>query len=718
MSPQDPLVDASDVEGREVNITHSDGGKASPGTQLNLSPSTQTLHKPSSSPNLPSQIRTTRPRETITPASQTATRSAESKFISRIPRGYSQQHGVGITSSSKEPHASEPRSAIPIATHRRSMMNLGASKGTPARGPLGGDRVVEASRTPRPQPSTERVKPSTPTQESARRAPEALRRIDSEPSSDNTIYTGEYRTPLSQRIKRLPHGPILKISSSAEEIIMGPGGSIPDHTVTQSSDPALIRYVDRQLPEPFKESGRQGDTSGSSQTTPVPENNETRVTTPKPVTRHINQQSISLDSTQRCEIIRRKPPLPRRHAGRPPAVDSQATPATRGERPLPPVQISPTAQYKGERPTETGFGMPKVPGKIPQATENETKPLASLKPERAGMFASSTSEVGLHTAESVSTINRLPPRSSSMHAMYELSTHGGADAQNYRSRNTTFDDIVPQGAAESHNGKPQEARTPTPFGNLKPFSIRNIFNKGRDGAERGLLEATSVAEDHTTKTARENKKANVHNEGVKKTLRNRAKSSGINWNLSYPRATKTPLGAILSPTPQLINPWREGANAEAYIKPDDTILSYAMQSQRGHPIVTASSGIHHPASAVSSPGLTTETTHQATSSTGVQTEPPRQDPGQTSHAQFDAIMDATCDMVRHAEVADERDRYLRLALIMQKQLDDLRRSETAVQEATAALNEKVAHKQAVEGAIWARFRQIQAMIDEESEGRS
>ncbi|PWY90056.1 hypothetical protein BO70DRAFT_426449 [Aspergillus heteromorphus CBS 117.55] len=678
VSPQGPSADTSDVRGREVGIAHSDSMEASSGTKPILS-SPHAIHKPSSSPNLSSRIGRARPREQRTPVSQAAMQRSDNTFVSRIPRGYSPQQAVGISPYARRAHASEPRSAIPIATYRRSMMNLGGSQGTPVGGSPGGDRVAGASRTPRSQPPAKKANPDTPIPESVRRAPEEQKKLVPESSADvngsssedepivpPTIYTGEYRIPLAERIRKLPYGPTLRISPSAEELIMG--------------RKAVSEYDVAQRARPAQESGGQGDTSGSSQSTPVPKYNEPRVpkhnepraTAQKPVTRDLSRLRIPQEATPRCEIARRKPVLPRRSVHRP--------------------------QLSAKAPTSTG---------------NENSPPASL--------ATTMSEICLQTAESARATDRFPPRSSSMQAVPELAALGEADEQKShgRSRNTTFDDIIPQGAAESHNGKPQDdTRAPTPFSNLRPFRIRDIFHKNRE-----------VAGDRTVSTVKPTEEEGIPGDLVKKTLTSKAKQPGASWTLSRPRTPKTSLGPISSPIPLV---GRSPFDRMDMGAPDTPTPEHARQAvstqtkaakpgllaRRDHTIFTATSGSLLPASVMGSPESRTAATRHATvRDAAIQTEPPRQDSGLASHVQFDAIISATCDKVRGAEGPAERVRYLRLALGMQRQVDNLRRSEQAVHDATAELNEKVAYKAAVENAIWARSRQIQAMMEEESEGR-
>ncbi|RAL05174.1 uncharacterized protein BO80DRAFT_421233 [Aspergillus ibericus CBS 121593] len=195
----------------------------------------------------------------------------------------------------------------------------------------------------------------------------------------------------------------------------------------------------------------------------------------------------------------------------------------------------------------------------------------------------------------------------------------------------------------------------------------------------------------------------------------------------------TSLGAISNPTPlptpsllqQLerkhieIGPSQDTpAPARGRQAVSTLVKAASSDSLRRHVVATSFRSPHH-ASAVTAPisapsrprGLRKPEGHP-TRDASVQTEPPARGSAWTCDAQFDILGEAVCRKVRQAETAAQRDRYLQLALEMQKLLSDYKRSGEAVEEATKSLDDKVIQKEMIEAELRARSLQFRSMMDE------
>ncbi|OOF95506.1 hypothetical protein ASPCADRAFT_406273 [Aspergillus carbonarius ITEM 5010] len=340
------------------------------------------------------------------------------------------------------------------------------------------------------------------------------------------------------------------------------------------------------------------------------------------------------------------------------------------------------------------------------------------------------------TAEGVEFIRafeRYPPRSSSLQALNELPLHGERGAtppteHDSRGNHTTLNEII--------------HLTPTP--NIrKAFSLRGIIQKARSGAEKSRIEATTTTEtDRIPSTARPTKKSKSKSNigGVeKKAIKSMAKAT-INFSKPNTRSQMTSIGAISNPTP-LPTPslLQQLERKHIEIGPSQDTPAPARGRQAVSPLVKAASSDslrrHVGTTSFKSPHRTSAVTgHRETliapitapsRPTGlrkpeghptrdayVQTESPARSLAWTCDAQFDILGEAVCRKVRQAETAAQRDRYLQMALEVQKLLSDYKRSGEAVEEASKSLDEKIAQKESIEAELRARSSQLRSMIEE------
>ncbi|PYI04185.1 hypothetical protein BO78DRAFT_388784 [Aspergillus sclerotiicarbonarius CBS 121057] len=320
-------------------------------------------------------------------------------------------------------------------------------------------------------------------------------------------------------------------------------------------------------------------------------------------------------------------------------------------------------------------------------------------------------------------VGRYPPRSSSLQALNELPLHGERG-------------VTPPTEHDSHQSTTEETIPPTPTTNArKAFSLRGIIQKARSGAEKSRIEATTITgKDRIPSTAgpirKSKSKGNIG--GVEKAIKGMAKSP-IKFSKPNTRSQMTSLGAISNPTPlptpsllqQLerkhfeIGPSHDTPAPARGRQAVSTLVKAASSDSLRRHAGTTSFKSPHRASAVTAPiatpsrptGLRKPEGHP-TRDACVQTEPPARDSVWTCDAQFDILGEAVCRKVRQAETAAQRDRFLQLALDVQKLLSDYKRSGEAVEEASKSLDEKVVQKELIEAELRARSLQLRSMMDE------
>ncbi|PWY88782.1 hypothetical protein BO94DRAFT_51572 [Aspergillus sclerotioniger CBS 115572] len=321
---------------------------------------------------------------------------------------------------------------------------------------------------------------------------------------------------------------------------------------------------------------------------------------------------------------------------------------------------------------------------------------------------------------------------SSLQALNELPLHGERGAtspaeHDSRGNHTTLDETI--------------HLTPTPNAR-KAFSLRGIIQKARAARKKSRIEATTITEkDRVPGTARPIKKSKSKGNigGVEKTAIKSMAKATINFSKPNTRSQMTSLGAISNPTPlptpsllqQLerkhieIGPSQDlPAPARGRQAVSTLVKAASSDSLRCHVGTTSFKSPHRasavtghrdthtaPISAPSRPTGLRKPEGHPTRDASVQTEPPARGSVWTCDAQFDILGEAVCRKVRQAETAAQRDRYLQMALEVQKLLSDYKRSGEAVEETSKSLDEKIAQKESIEAELRARSSQLRSMME-------
>ncbi|GAT23080.1 similar to An01g13980 [Aspergillus luchuensis] len=557
-----------------------------------------------------------------------------------IPSGYTQNVSAGVDSYSPQGTRAryEPRSAIPTAVDRGQAL---------AEELAGGAQVAEVSCMPHYQPLIER----------ARNAP----------GWDDDQR--ENRTPLTQRVTRLPHGPTLKVASAADEIIMGTGKSNPNYAVTQLSDPAKLRYVDRPV---STEQTSSEDDEYSSDSSP---------TTLLPITKDVDRPPIPPRNATRSGVGGQA-----RHNKPKPAPENQtelfSEDACVGDEP----PLTPRQQYI-ERPSSSSAGTRNQTTTLVRAGDLTITLSEPVSPFRASISRNTSMP---EVTECATAHDRFPPRSVSLQPLRglpaEIDSHGP---------HTTFDEIIP------------------PVSNAtarKVFSLRSILQKTR-GAEKSRVGRATKSNSRSSssgagKTAFKGRKSG-------KNARNPTTSLGA---ISTPIVVPTPsllqqLGRNhidLSPsqdTPAYLQqavstPFKpatpESPNRHA---PPTSFATHSMNAMAGH-----HETLTMPPLPLSRPTEPHRPESNATSDAGVQTEPSANGSAWTC-AHFDALSDSVCRKVREANTSAQRDQYLEMALEVQKLLVDYQRLGEVVEDTSKFLNQKMIERKSIE-------TKLRAMMEE------
>ncbi|OJZ89919.1 hypothetical protein ASPFODRAFT_79278 [Aspergillus luchuensis CBS 106.47] len=524
-----------------------------------------------------------------------------------IPSGYTQNVSAGVDSYSPQ--------------------------GTRARGQAlaeelaGGAQVAEVSCMPHYQPLIER----------ARNAP----------GWDDDQR--ENRTPLTQRVTRLPHGPTLKVASAADEIIMGTGKSNPNYAVTQLSDPAKLRYVDRPV---STEQTSSEDDEYSSDSSP---------TTLLPITKDVDRPPIPPRNATRSGVGGQA-----RHNKPKPAPENQtelfSEDACVGDEP----PLTPRQQYI-ERPSSSSAGTRNQTTTLVRAGDLTITLSEPVSPFRASISRNTSMP---EVTECATAHDRFPPRSVSLQPLRglpaEIDSHGP---------HTTFDEIIP------------------PVSNAtarKVFSLRSILQKTR-GAEKSRVGRATKSNSRSSssgagKTAFKGRKSG-------KNARNPTTSLG---------AISTP---IVVPTPSLLQ--QLGRN-HIDLSPSQDTPAYLQQavSTPFKPATPESPNRHAPPTSFATHSMNAMAGHHETLTMpplplSRPTEPHRPESNATSDAGVQTEPSANEKSEKRTQVHKETSTLRSF----QKLLVDYQRLGEVVEDTSKFLNQKMIERKSIE-------TKLRAMMEE------
>ncbi|KAL4873883.1 hypothetical protein BDV12DRAFT_207576 [Aspergillus spectabilis] len=651
---------------------------------------------------------------------------------SRIPRGISLRQTANFSAVKGTRLAAEPRSSIPIAIRSRSAEQLGTilqEKQTESSS--GGIRLVVKPRGPRPRPSVEPAAPidASPGQ-GVEEIPEAALISSSsssvgswdfsdadEPERPATVFTGEYRTRVLAIAGQQTPGPILRIASSAENIIMGGAAQEPSGSVaTQKTSPSMIKYLSKLSPSTPKDTKIPRGTTPGSKTSAGSSQDGTSVT------RNFCRPQVSLDSIPRRDISGKEMSISRKPVSRP-SLSSLFSPSSKSlhteDEPLVPRipdQYFPSCE-NAMSPVSRKADEPATPAKVLSEIEG-----TSLIP---GSNMMPTPE----TAIKCSTMYPHPPRASSLQALSDYSgePHSQQDAAiksgkpskkvaNMR-RNVTFNDFVPlTPGTEQSIQTPNRARLPESRSNLLLGGFRSIFKSRSDG--------------NTPATLNENEPPNIHTD-CEKSSRFKPKHTRLPSGVSWTKSSRNPKNATESPAtptpslPRLLAPPKRSpdANIPSFARPTKSTRTKA--GVKGQVLTTPDAHPRriHRLSRTSkrTPGnilmlATQKRANQSPVSVSAKKTTPSNVSAECVPKNLDAFrscLDTLCKRIGEATTPLERDRHIRFALSLQQQLGDYQNIEKMALEAEALAKEKRLERKVAEESLNTSLAEVQAQLEED-----
>ncbi|KAB8072818.1 hypothetical protein BDV29DRAFT_202164 [Aspergillus leporis] len=666
------------------------------------------------------------PKEQETPTPQPSTR------ISDYRR---HDQGLAPTSQRRGKPTLEPRSSIPIAIRKHSAEHPASHPSTTSERSSGGIRVVEKPRDAHSHLQLDQE--DTSASEVVTEATIEAEGADSSSSSSSSsigdwdfgeglsrpkdVYTGEYRTR-----------PILKIASSAERIIMGPDSPGSDYAVTQRSNPALVVYPDT----PRRSSKRALANTGAPGFSG--EGSHTAETTPAAQT--LNRPMISLETFPKRDISGREWAIQRKPVNSP-SLTALFTP-------------SPESQV-----------VPMVP-KLPKPYEELMSEATSSEPMTPTKAVSHQYETSSHheTSESDTTIKSHPRRTVSTQAVSDFPLYDDATTNPVSS--TTVDSInlsrsteevnLEAGLQQGHNDEqtPSKARLPEPKSSRMLDGFRNIFkhrstldnlhDKGESSQPSSLASKDQASSGTQILRTPENNKLSPGKPGIKGKGKYTRLSDGWSKNIRIARRlTGTPTKArptISSPMPAPPgHPLKDSGSS--FARPTKATRTRAIANPRIQTATAAHSLARRSHTVTSSTGCPQLASHptkgsQGTMPSGIKKanlpcsarsnelntmSSPRQDPEKESNAPVSVIemlneihlcIETLCNNARDEETPAEREKYLRMALVLQQQVSDYNGVKKEVKEAENLLTKKCGDQCVAENVLFESYAQIRTQMDE------
>ncbi|KAL4976951.1 hypothetical protein BDW66DRAFT_159202 [Aspergillus desertorum] len=699
------------------------------------------------------------------PDTQSSSRGKESYTSSRIPR----VAGLKPAASSSATKGTRSSSLIPVPVHKRSAEQLDATlQGRQNESSLSGARLSEKPRGPRPRPPSEQTALLIPesTEETEQKSgitpPSASSSTVSswdfrdigEPERPETVFTGEYRTRILGNPGQRSPGPTLRITLSAEDIIMGgASGEASKDANTRPSTTSLIQRLGKLTPStPKATKNLRGTTPGLSET-PESKASGGNSQGSTPSNRNFCRSQPSLDSLQRRDISGKEMSISRKPVNRP-SLSSLFSPSSKSLQSVdePAVPKIPERYYTDPETGMRQVSSRTVESETPVSAASELKDTPSKsKPESTPMPV---------TAIKVSTKGPHPPRASSLQALSSLSVGSGlvsspavtgeasTVAANMR-RNVTFNDIAPFASHLEHlKQSPDKSRLSEPRSNHLLGSFRNIFRSRSGAAEKERVRKDDngapipLTENQAPNTERSAAKGYHLHGDFEKSFKLKPKhtrlSNGVSWNRSSRNhknaespTTPTPSGPRLLAPPHRIP---EG-NIPSFARPTRSTRTKASSaSPKGQTSITPDGHGRRPHVRTASTGSPQRLTQGSRRTTGHilmlaaqkkaaqstfpvsgktvavsdlsvgHTEPKKLDA-------FRACLESLCKKVGEAPTSLERDRHLRLALNLQQQLANYQGIEKVALEAESLAKEMLLERQVAEESLNTSLAEAQAQIE-------
>ncbi|RAK78385.1 uncharacterized protein BO72DRAFT_495133 [Aspergillus fijiensis CBS 313.89] len=519
------------------------------------------------------------------------------------------------------------------------------------------------------------------------------------PKQRRTVYTGEYRTPVAERTAQRIHGPRLRISSSADEMLRGTGLQSVGYISSQGSDSGEYKSIDKSSSFERGQDGI-GDTAGNC-CHPVNSNDQEGF--------ELCEETQGLgEETEVHESISAAPA--------PKSVLSEQTRSQASVTKASPIGLQ---EIDTLLPVASSY-LKKERDQTPPSNESHQK-TQHIEDSHIGPTVESFRVQRIHAA-----LHSHPVRPSSVEAMYEFPIQGTGLLKSKPSNGTdqaaTFNKILSKTIENQstyidvrvQNSAPRSERKTT-------FSIRNMF-KPRAGADKELINPDNGGSTRKTPiTAKPIRKA-----VSSKNLGAAMKPSGLGWSITHSRKTHTSqisnpiqiplerLPAGYKPLPGPSTPNLVNVERSLPTNPRIHTPTVAGSRSRRH-VVTASSGSPYLASQASNPSsksilgaaspsrIPVPVTH-----VGVQTENRLVNQGGGVH---DGVLDHFIKKYgRGAMTPPQRDTFLRAAVALIQHLEGVGAAQKALDEAIASKDKRQSEKEAAEEALELLYEQLEGFL--------
>lgn len=564
----------------------------------------------------------------------------------------------------------------------------GSGETTPSaynEGFAGGIRVLDKPSGPRSRAIDET--PSHP-------APESVKGVEAESTMSNwdlddgeeeiqkppTVFTGEFRTRPSDRLRQSSHGPTLRIAGSADNIIMGTDDRLKSSIVTQRSSPARVQYVEKV------KSDSPQDPGSTSEGKSVPAQKEQ---SPMP---NFCRPKVSLEHLPKRDISNRELAVARKPLGRPSFTNIFAPSAEhlRVEHtpPVPKVSVS----KDGTVQTSSPLAKPKS---VDSATQTP-----DTAHQHSGASAGSTTDP-MNKMMGPLRLHPPPPRTSSLQAVTDFSMNTDAEAG---SENPDDMPVKEQEVGHLKHQQLESSRIPDPKSNRMIDSFRSIF-KHKGAAEKARVkkgepnEVPMLPKDQSVVSVKSIKAADEKAESIKPAPKGKAKHS-MGWNKvarnpkasgeNSPAFVPTPNSALSASLPTPLNRSPLENLTPSFARPTQSTRTKAAVSgskplsagQEGRPrrIIQGAAastgspqrptrvGVKRPSMASGNKQLTISSPRPITPAKGQENNPTsssdidakKPEPAQASFKDIDSCVAKLCKKACDESTAEKREKHLRV----------------------------------------------------------
>ncbi|KAL4880988.1 hypothetical protein BJY04DRAFT_218824 [Aspergillus karnatakaensis] len=438
------------------------------------------------------------------PESQPSPAYKDDSLDTRIPRGVGLRQPANFSAVKGPRLGPEARSSIPVAVRSRSAEQLGTVlQGKQSDTPPIEIRQIDRPPGPRPRPFAEPnlhvVSKQTPTSERIVE-PDTISTSSSsigdwdldeenELKRRPTGFTGEYRTRVLASPGQQIAGPVLRVASSAENLIMGEAPQEASIAASMpKSSPPFSRFLGKLS------LGTTKDIKSLKVNTPGSKSSSQEST---PITRNFCRPQVSMDSIPKRDISGKEMSISRKPVNRP-SLSSLFSPSSKSlhleDEPL--VPRIPDQYFASQENTALVSGKanePETPAKtVPGPKGTVHTPESSTIPTPETVIKCTMTPQHPPRTSSLQVLSDHPSEhQSEQEAAAESGTHL-VDAGNMR-RNVTFNAIVPLSpVSEQFIESPERARLPESRSNMLLGGIRSIF-KARGGVDRERIRKEDIS---------------------------------------------------------------------------------------------------------------------------------------------------------------------------------------------------------------------------------